>query len=248
MRKAGLASMAYFYFDFRDTEKQHLRGLLSSLVFQLSAESDPCHQILSRLYSHHAGGTREPSEDALSQCLAEMLTVPEQPAMYIIIDALDECPNISGMPTAREQVLEFLEHVVQLRHPKVHICVSSRAEIDIRNILEPLASFRISLHDESGQKADISSYINAVVRTDQRMRRWRGDDRHLVIDTLTNKADGMYVVVVVCRCNLLFKLLTGFDGSSASWRSCVGPYLRIFEALWMICRRRWTKHTSTHCW
>ena len=191
MRKAGLASMAYFYFDFKDTEKQHLRGLLSSLVFQLSAESDPCYQILSRFYSDHAGGTREPSEDALSRCLAEMLTVPEQPAMYIIIDALDECPNISGIPTAREQMLEFLEHVVNSRYPNIHICVSSRAEIDIRNILEPLEPLRVSLHDESGQRADISSYINAVVRSDQRMRIWREDDRQLVIDTLINKADGM---------------------------------------------------------
>jgi hypothetical protein len=191
MRKAGLASMAYFYFDFRDTEKQHPRGLLSSLVFQLSAESDPCYQILSRLYSNHAGGTREPSEDVLSQCLAEMLTVPGQPATYIIIDALDECPNISGMPTAREQVLEFLEHIVKLHHPNVHICVSSRAEVDIRNTLEHLAPFRMSLHDEAGQKADISSYINAVVHSDQRMRRWREGDKQLVISTLIDKADGM---------------------------------------------------------
>ena len=191
MCKTGLASMVYFYFDFRDTEKQHLRGLLSSLVFQLSAESDPCYQILSRLYSKHGGGTRELSEDGLSDCLAEMLTVPGQPAMYIIIDALDECPNTSGMPTPREQVLEFLEHIVKLKHPNVHICVSSRAEIDIRNILEPLATFRMSLHNEVGQKEDISSYINAVVQSDQRMRRWRERDKQLVIDMLTNKADGM---------------------------------------------------------
>ena len=111
--------------------------------------------------------------------------------MYIIIDALDECPNISGMPTAREQVLEFLEHVVKLKHPNVHICVSSRAEIDIRNILKPLATFRMSLHDEAGQKEDISSYIDAVVHSDQRMRRWREGDKQLVIDMLTDKADGM---------------------------------------------------------
>ncbi len=183
--------MAYFYFDFKDTEKQHLRGLLSSLVFQLSAKSDPCYQILSRLYSDHAGGTQEPSEDALSQCLAEMLEVPGQPAMYIIIDALDECPNISGIPTAREQVLEFLEHLVKLKLPNVHICASSRPEIDIRNTFEPLAPFCMSLHDESGQKADISLYIKAVVHSDQRMRRWREGDRQLVINTLSDKADGM---------------------------------------------------------
>jgi hypothetical protein len=183
--------MAYFYFDFRDTEKQHLRGLLSSLIFQLSAKSDPCYQILSRLYSDHAGGAEEPSEDALSECLVEMLEVTGQPAMYIIIDALDECPNISGIQTAREQVLRFLEHLIKLNLPNVHICVSSRLEIDIRNTLEPFAPLRMSLHDENGQKEDISSYISAVVHSDQRMRRWREGDKQLVIDTLSDKADGM---------------------------------------------------------
>ena len=183
--------MAYFYFDFRDTEKQHLRGLLSSLIFQLSSKSDPCYQIVSRLYSDHSGGTEEPSEDSLSECLIEMLQVPDQPAMYIIIDALDECPNTSGMLTAREQVLRFLEHLVKLTLLNVHICVSSRLEIDIRNTFEPLAPLRMSLHDESGQKEDISSYIRAVVRSDQRMRRWREGDKQLVIDTLSDRADGM---------------------------------------------------------
>ncbi|KAH8978254.1 hypothetical protein EDB86DRAFT_3054111 [Lactarius hatsudake] len=190
--KAGLASMAYYYFDFKDIEKQHLRGLLSSLVFQLSAKSDPCYQILSRLYSDHVAGTQEPSEDTLSQCLVEMFEVPGHPAMYIIIDALDECPNISGIPTAREQVLKFLKHLVELRLPNVHICVSSRPEIDIRNTFEPLAPFCMSLHDEGGQKADITSYIKAAVHFDLRMRRWRDEDKQLVINTLSNKADGMF--------------------------------------------------------
>jgi hypothetical protein len=183
--------MAYFYFDFRDIEKQHLRGLLSSLIFQLSAKSDPCYQILSRLYSDHAGGAEEPSEDALTECLVEMLKVPVQPAMYIIIDALDECPNLSGIQTAREQVLEFLEHLVKLNLSNVHTCVSSRLEIDIRNSLEPLAPLRISLHDQNGQKEDICSYVSTVVHSDPRMRKWREEDKQLVIDTLSDKADGM---------------------------------------------------------
>jgi hypothetical protein len=190
-RRAGLASIAYFYFDFRDPEKQNLRGLLSSLIFQLSANSDPCYQILSRLYSNHAGGAVEPPEDVLSECLMEMLRVPGQPPMYIIIDALDECPNISGMPTPREQVLEFLERLVTSDLPNLYICATSRPEIDIRNIFEPLAPFRMSLHDESGQKKDISAYINKVVHADQRMRRWRNADKQLVIDSLSDKADGM---------------------------------------------------------
>ena len=89
---------------------------------------------------------------------------------YIIVDALDECPNISGMPTPREQVLAFLEHLVTSDLSNVHICATSRPDIDIRNTLEPLAPFRMSLHDEGGQKEDISSYVNKVVHADQRMR------------------------------------------------------------------------------
>ena len=190
-RKAGLASMAYFYFDFQDTQKQDLRGLCSSLIIQLSAESEPYSQILFRLFSDHSDGLQLPSNDALSRCLVEMLTVPGQPAIYIIIDALDECPNTSGIPTAREEVLDFLRDLVQLKLSNVHICASSRPEFDIRYVLEPLTSFRISLHDESGQNKDISSYIDAVVHADREMRRWREEDKLLVIEALSENADGM---------------------------------------------------------
>jgi hypothetical protein len=120
-----------------------------------------------------------------------MFNIQGQPAMYIIIDALDECPNISGMPTAREKVLEFLEDLVGLRLPHVHICVSSRPEFDIRSSLETLASFRMLLDDESGQKADISGYINSIVHSDRRIRKWSAENKQLIIDTLSEKADGM---------------------------------------------------------
>ncbi len=182
--------MAYFFFDFRDTRKQHRRGLLS-LLFQLSAKSDACYRIFSRLYFDHDEGARQPSDLALFKCLKEMLEVEGQPATYLIVDALDECPNISGMPTAREKILEFLEELNGLQLPNVHICVSSRPEFDIRTSLEPLAPFRISLHEETGQKADISSYINSVMHSDRMLRRWSAEHKKLVIDSLTDKAGGM---------------------------------------------------------
>ena len=111
--------------------------------------------------------------------------------MYLIIAALDECPNISGMPTAREKVLECLEDLVSLQLPNLHICLSSRPEFDIRSSLEPLLQFRVSLDEETGQKADISGYIKSVVHSDRRMRKWSAEDKQLVISTLSDKADGM---------------------------------------------------------
>jgi len=112
---------------------------------------------------------------------------------YIILDAIDECPETSGFPTAREEVLQFLEILVGLNLSNLRICVTSRPEIDIRTFLEPLTSLHMSLHDESGQKRDILRYISNVVHSDWKMRRWRPEDRKLVIDTLSEKADGMWV-------------------------------------------------------
>ena len=123
--------------------------------------------------------------------MTDMLSLPGQGPIYIIVDALDECPNLSGTPSAREQVLEQIEEVVDLKLSNVHLCVASRPEMDIRMVLEPLTSLKISLHDERGQKEDIIKYIKSVVHSDRSMRRWKEEDRQLMIDTLSDGADGM---------------------------------------------------------
>ena len=191
MRSIGLATMAYYYFDFRDVKKQDCYGLLSSLILQLATESDSCCPILSQLYSDNARGIRKPTISALKKCMTDMLSIPGQGPIYILVDGLDECPNLSGTPSAREEVLDLIEELVDLKLPNVHLCVASRSEMDIRMVLEPLASLKICLHDESGQKVDIIAYIQSVVRSDRNMRRWKEEDRQLVIGTLSDRADGM---------------------------------------------------------
>ena len=191
MHAAGLATMAYYYFDFRDIKKQDCYGLLSSLVSQLSADSDACYNILSKLYSENIHGTRKPDIDALKECMTNMLNLPRQGPVYIIVDAVDECPNFPGRPSARDEVLELIEELANLELPNVHLCVASRPEMDIRLVLETLTTLKISLHDEIGQKEDIIAYIEFTVRSDRSMRRWREEDQNLVINTLSEKVDGM---------------------------------------------------------
>jgi hypothetical protein len=122
-----------------------------------------------------------------------MVILPNQRPIYLIIDALDESSDTSGISSPRETVLQLLKELVDLSLPNLHICVTSRPEIDIRNVLEPLTSHRISLHDESGQKQDITDYVRSVVYSDsqQIMRRWRTEDKELVIKTLSERAEGM---------------------------------------------------------
>ena len=185
--------MAYFYFDFRDASKQTLCDLVPSLLNQLSTRSGPRCDLLSDLYLAHDEGKNQPSDIALVDCLKKMLTLPNQRPTYLIIDALDESPTTSGIPSPRETVLRLLNELVDLSLPHLRICVTSRPEIDIRNVLESLTSHRVSLHDQSGQKKDITDYVRTMVYSDleQIMRRWRVEDKELVIETLSERADGM---------------------------------------------------------
>jgi hypothetical protein len=112
LNDAGSTLMAYFYFDFRDLDKQHRRNLLPSLLVQLSSQSRPCCDIFSRLYSTCHNGAKKPSDEVMIQCLKDMLAITHRQPIYIIMDALDECPNWPGIPSPREQVLALVKELV----------------------------------------------------------------------------------------------------------------------------------------
>ena len=122
-----------------------------------------------------------------------MIELPEQVPIYLIVDALDECPNTMGTPSAREKVLSFVQDLLQSDHPNLFVCITSRPEQDISSTLNPLTSpsNRVSLHEESGQRQDIDSYVRSFVETDASMRRWRAEDKELVIGVLSERAAGM---------------------------------------------------------
>jgi hypothetical protein len=190
---SGQASMAYFYFDFRDIDKQHWRDFITSVLTQISSHSGPRCDILSCLYSNHDNGAQQPGDDNLKRCLKEMLSLPDQRPIYLIIDALDECSNTSGIPSDRNRVLQLVRELIDLHLPDLHICITSRPEVDIREVVVPLTTRRVSLHDQSGQKKDIEDYVRSVVYSESEpiMRRWRKEDKEHVVETLTEQADGM---------------------------------------------------------
>ncbi|KAH8982414.1 hypothetical protein EDB92DRAFT_1952306 [Lactarius akahatsu] len=184
--EAGLAIMAYFYFDFRDAIKRSRRDLLLSLMTQLATSSSPCCDILHRIYMAHKSGAHQPSDNTLKECLEAMLRLPGEGHIFVVLDALDECPDSSGIPSPRNEVLRLVKDLVDLRLQDLHICVTSRPEVDIRAVIQPLAFRSVSLHDESGQNTDIDDYVRHVVNSSSNtaMRRWTADDKHLVIKTL----------------------------------------------------------------
>ena len=191
LREAGLATVAYFYFNFGDAAKQDARGLLSSLLIQLCVQSDSFCDILSAIHSKHDCGLRQPSDDVLLQCLKEMVTIPGRGPLYIVIDALDECPNPPGLTSSRKEVLNIMQELVKLHIPHLYLYITSRPEADIQTILGPLSTHDMSLHDQTGQAQDIVTYINSVVLSHPTMREWPDDVQELVINTLKRTGGGM---------------------------------------------------------
>ena len=191
MQESGDASLAMYYYDFREDKKKDLRGLLSSVLFQLCNQSDSYHLILSTFYSTHLNGTLTPSDNELIRCLIDLLKLPGSRQVYLIVDALDECPSTSSLSSPREELLSLLEDLVGEQLPNLRICVTSRPEVDIKTLLEPLAFRSVSLQDTPGQKNDIRTYIESIVGTNKNMQNWSLHHKQLVTDVLTTRADGM---------------------------------------------------------
>ena len=103
-----------FSLRFQGHRKQDSRALLSSLRIQLSDHSDIFCDTVFSLYSAHNRGSEQPTVDSLIQRLKEMLTVMGQVPIYLVIDALNECSNASGIPSPREMVLELVKEIVEL--------------------------------------------------------------------------------------------------------------------------------------
>ena len=191
LRKVGLASMGFFYFDFKDQSKQDDRSVLASLLIQFAAQSDTHCKSLSALHVEHNEGSEQPSENALRGCLESMLMLQDQAPIFIILDAIDECPSSAGTPSPRENILELVEWLSELHCPHLSLCITSRLEADVEAVLQPLASHTVSLHSESGQKDDIIKYIKWFINSDPKARKWRKEDKELVFERLSEGAEGM---------------------------------------------------------
>jgi ankyrin repeat protein len=215
MRDTGLASVGYFYIDFRDRAKQEARGLLSTLLVQLCTQTDRFYEILSSLYVTHDRGFEQPSDDALAQCLREILEVPNQGPVFLVVDALDECPVSRGIITPRAQVLEIVKVIIELKLPHLHFCITSRPEFDIRKVLDPLKPSSVSLQDQEGQIEDIVEYVKSVVHSDETMREWPKEEKKLIIDTLARNGGGMYVMIV-----LVIHIAFSYGGFRFRWAFC----------------------------
>lgn len=104
--------------------------------------------------------------------------------VYLVIDALDECDL-----EKREEVLTLLVNLSSLAGD-IRILVTSRRETDIEQVMQKAAHQIIEMQSNKVD-ADISLYVQYVLQTDPKMKKWSLSDKQKVKETLVQKAAGM---------------------------------------------------------
>ncbi|KAF6806499.1 vegetative incompatibility protein HET-E-1 [Colletotrichum sojae] len=117
--------IAFFFFAFSDDSKQSASSMLRALVMQLADQLQTTPPALEHLYKKHKRGS--PPEMGLLDCLRQIVRAFGE--VYIFLDALDESPQDSY----RDSVLEMIADIRGWSEPGLHLLVTSRGTVDIRD-------------------------------------------------------------------------------------------------------------------
>jgi hypothetical protein len=171
--------VAYLYCNYKRQAEHTTPNLLAAILKQLVQDRPSIAQLLSGLYDHHqVRRTRLSLEETVS---ALRSVLGNYSKVYIIIDALDECPERDG---TRSQLLK--------------LCHSLQGQTDLRmmatsrHISDIVAEFKDMPQVEvRASNADVKRYVEGKIdRLAKCVQRDR-DLQELVKDRIVEAVDGM---------------------------------------------------------
>ncbi|KAF8310329.1 hypothetical protein DL93DRAFT_1667241 [Clavulina sp. PMI_390] len=192
-RPTSSTALAFFYFDYRDAEKQNHQKFLASIVNSFGESSLACTGLLQSFRKR----TLNASEGDLETLLDSMLSTPE--AKILAIDAIDECWK-------REREMSLLPWLQALsRKPSpgsgsLQIFVTSRPEPDIEEVLlasddggVPLVTHRLLLGDRQEHLDTLREFIDTEIESSKFKRLgWCNAFKKKVADELHTKSGSIF--------------------------------------------------------
>jgi hypothetical protein len=180
-KKDSQCQYLFYYFDFSDSKKQEVAGLLRSLLAQLASRDLKTLKEIERLYNQNSCGKQQPDKKSLLSILLSVLRSPLR--TYLIIDALDECSQ-------RGEMLGMLSDIYRQCSEEVNVLVTSRKERDIELVLDRLASSSIGIQ-QTVVDADIRIHLKTCLVEDVKLKRWPSAVKEEMEDALVRGAHGM---------------------------------------------------------
>lgn len=176
-----IKAVAYFYFDFNDSDKQRTEMLIRSLIVQFAAQCSHLPESLKSAHSRSQGGQKQPTIGDMTIILRHILKSFN--TIYILLDALDEC-------TDRQDLFEFIGSLMGWNIDNLHVLTTSRKENDIAVSLEPLLTCQLCIQSALVD-ADIRVHIVETLSNDPKLRKWPIDVQKEIEDALMRGAKGM---------------------------------------------------------
>ena len=183
--KPNLA-IAYFYFDFNESEKQNATSFVTALIAQLCNHVVDLPEKLKELYKACNNGRGVATLDALRAAL--FAVVDKVGDVFIVADALDECPNNENL---RAELLELIKDMSTQSSSNIHLLVTSRPEPDIEELLLSLSTTRVIPIQGSPIEADIKSYICHEISSDSKLKKFPVEEQEKIKKRLIAGANGM---------------------------------------------------------
>ncbi|KAI9782990.1 MAG: hypothetical protein M1816_001650 [Peltula sp. TS41687] len=180
--QSDTTAMAYIYCNYKAQAEQTTSRLLAAILKQLVQIRPSIAEPVTRLYNHHAGRGRRPSLDEIIGALQSILA--NYSTVYVIIDALDECPVEDG---TRSQLLTKLRDLQ--RKTDLRLMVTSRFIPTIEMEFRSMIRLEVRARD-----ADVKRFVAGQM--DRLPKCIQRDDKlqDFVQDKIAEAADGMFLL------------------------------------------------------
>jgi hypothetical protein len=179
MQSSGNVGFAYIFCNYKSEVGFNTLHFLAALLKQLVHSQSTMNEQISSLYERHTNRGTRPSLQEISAALQAVLK--SFSAVYIVVDALDECPNKDG---TRNQLLSKLKDLQ--READLRLMVTSRfiPDIEIKFRSTPKLEIRAS---DADVKRFVRSQIHRLPTCIQRDIQLQ----YVVEDRIVDAVDGM---------------------------------------------------------
>ena len=173
-------SLAFWYFDYQDQDNQTPRNMISAILRQVAATIS---QIPKTLVDAHKKfhDSSLPMHELQNLLIDIIKTHGDTHRTYIIIDALDECDELSH----RRVVLDFIQRLKEILGVRIFVTSRQRPH-DINVVFQAYPQIEIE-----ARESDLMRYMYQEIRganvedfVDEKFAKE-------IVDTIIKKAQGM---------------------------------------------------------
>lgn len=141
--------VAYLFCDYKRRSEQDAEHIVSTLLRQIVCAVGSVSQPLDELYRHHLSRNTRPSIEELETAFRFAVATVQK--IYIVIDGLDECDNIT-----RKKILQFIKSMQE--RAEVSLLATSRFIPEVEDELRGDHRLQVLAHDD-----DVKMYIESRI-------------------------------------------------------------------------------------